>query len=160
MGPRLRDVEDVDEALSADAVDDASMGPRLRDVEDAAAKRSRFEFGEASMGPRLRDVEDRWKICRTIRARLGFNGATSQGRGRLEDTRVSPQLEITLQWGHVSGTWKTRCAVPDERCSRSRFNGATSQGRGRQPGAEPGGLVTLRFNGATSQGRGRPPRLV
>ena len=87
----------------------------------------------------------------------------------------------TLQWGHVSRTWKTgsrkyvarACpqasmgprlkdvedySVPRPSTEHSkRFNGATSQGRGRHGrGLPPGPFGERRFNGATSQGRGRP----
>ena len=38
---------------------------------------------------------------------FGFNGATSQGRGRPDATDNQTTNGETLQWGHVSRTWKT-----------------------------------------------------
>ena len=62
--------------------------------------------GVASMGPRLKDVEDD-AMNKSMRTGYdGFNGATSQGRGRPRQN----QLIVDAAQG---------------------FNGATSQGRGR-----------------------------
>ena len=114
MGPRLKDVEDVGESLDARGVLRASMGPRLKDVEDALglaglshvltlqwghvsrtwktplAIVNRAVQRHASMGPRLKDVEDRERQDEHHSASPGFNGATSQGRGRhaTDDRRV------------------------------------------------------------------------
>ena len=109
------------------------------------------------MGPRLKDVEDPDQRSRRRGRSAGFNGATSQGRGR------------RIAGGHL------RKAHPG-------FNGATSQGRGRHrehqhgrtgPGASMGPRLkdvedvacrkgrqntSCGFNGATSQGRGRQER--
>ena len=81
-------------------------------------------------------VSRTWKTtmtgCGTCR-RAGFNGATSQGRGR--PVRVLRFVRVP-----------------------NGFNGATSQGRGRRRPRIRGSRSTRRFNGATSQGRGRHER--
>ena len=84
------------------------------------------------MGPRLKDVEDADEPLAVDGEQLRFNGATSQGRGRLatalllcdgvirasmgprlkdvEDASASGNwsaIPFRLQWGHVSRTWKT-----------------------------------------------------
>ena len=58
------------------------MGPRLKDVEDDGGCDDGDGFDHASMGPRLKDVED----------------MTSESK--------VPESS-SLQWGHVSRTWKT-----------------------------------------------------
>ena len=83
MGPRLKDVEDEIPRGREGYPWQASMGPRLKDVEDANDDKQPHRERNASMGPRLKDVEDR--MATTVSDWLwdGFNGATSQGRGRL-----------------------------------------------------------------------------
>ena len=103
MGPRLKDVEDRVEVREFEAGwIPASMGPRLKDVEDVSAWMKPNTKGTASMGPRLKDVEDMiGSVCSAGVAR-GFNGATSQGRGRLtlltnergkSDASMGPRLK-------------------------------------------------------------------
>ena len=83
------------------------MGPRLKDVEDEDRSPGTGIRQSASMGPRLKDVED-------------------------DQTAVGYVVEAaTLQWGHVSRTWKTPRLPPGSTQLLQRFNGATSQGRGR-----------------------------
>ena len=132
MGPRLKDVEDgrdcgqcwnwrnsFNGATSqgrgrqvdirfATTHQIASMGPRLKDVEDMLNDFLYYFRHVASMGPRLKDVEDTvYSLQLRYELTTRFNGATSQGRGRLADSLS---------------------CFPGETC----FNGATSQGRGRR----------------------------
>ena len=132
------------------------MGPRLKDVEDADHAVDVSSRQMASMGPRLKDVEDSIVVFGVQPPAVGFNGATSQGRGRHESmvadmnagqASMGPRLKdvedaqevlyslggvVWLQWGHVSRTWKTCTEVPLT-VQIGCFNGATSQGRGRPP---------------------------
>ena len=63
------------------------------------------------MGPRLKDVEDRESGSGAGSRRSGFNGATSQGRGRPLNLLTAAFPPTKLQWGHVSRTWKTPVAL-------------------------------------------------
>ena len=153
MGPRLKDVEDVSSRHERLVIVVLQWGHVSRTWKTGTSCHGAEPSQRASMGPRLKDVEDdvnKWKlesnlklqwghVSRTWKTRgvelfgpalSGFNGATSQGRGR----RVSP-FERPL--GH-------QC-----------FNGATSQGRGRLADQHPAHHCLQSFNGATSQGRGR-----
>ena len=158
----------------------ASMGPRLKDVEDVESANGVRESLDASMGPRLKDVEDRVKEVRCEGLPTGFNGATSQGRGRLLRTEAIDRTFKALQWGHVSRTWKTRPGTATRPLRRTTLQWghvsrtwktcvSTTDVTSMVPASMGPRLKDVedhrlprtprrssrRFNGATSQGRGR-----
>ena len=131
MGPRLKDVEDGGGIASvAERIFKLQWGHVSRTWKTWRSVSCPINSTQASMGPRLKDVEDDWWPSPFAAARSRFNGATSQGRGRLSEVLRHAR-------------------------DKTRFNGATSQGRGRQQHGCDGNIPPKSFNGATSQGRGR-----
>ena len=154
MGPRLKDVEDSIRLCVSVAASVASMGPRLKDVEDNLLESLLQQALGASMGPRLKDVEDIPATTVVEPSPRSFNGATSQGRGRLGSDERPRSNKWQLQWGHVSRTWKTRPPITTRTKRRRLQWGHVSRTWKTRHDLSPRGR-DVGFNGATSQGRGR-----
>ena len=108
------------------------MGPRLKDVEDWRIRFRVFRGKLASMGPRLKDVEDAAGAGSDRLAAAGFNGATSQGRGRLDPLLQGVAMMAGASMGPRLKDVEDEAIRVDSATLPIRFNGATSQGRGRQ----------------------------
>ena len=180
MGPRLKDVEDPirrsrrwTNRISFNGATSQGRG-RRRHNESIARSKHQLQWGHVSrtwktefpftIRPPLSPLQ--WgHVSRTwktpsgpglVDTSNGFNGATSQGRGRLgvqwwcadgnEFASMGPRLKDVEDSLHQI----------NEVYEGYGFNGATSQGRGRPDGGGCPCRAGQSFNGATSQGRGRP----
>ena len=85
----------------------ASMGPRLKDVEDMQSLAGAEYRARASMGPRLKDVEDAVIACSTCSRRQSLQWGHVSRTWKTSAASSAQRAANALQWGHVSRTWKT-----------------------------------------------------